>query len=113
MEFEFGCHVTSQAIPLVRQSFLTAMSLVQSHFRSRGILDEQSGTGGSFFPVLPFPLPILILPSAPYSVITVSSMQYSPGTANLVSKQTNKLDRALTLCENVNLAYCTGMHQVS
>jgi hypothetical protein len=41
--------------------------------RSCGICRERSGTGADFLSILRFPLPILIPPTAPHSLINLSS----------------------------------------
>jgi hypothetical protein len=51
----------------------TAASRVRSQVRSCGNCGEQSGTGAGFLRVLRFPLPILILLTAPCSLIILSS----------------------------------------
>jgi hypothetical protein len=65
------------------------MPLRSSGGSSRGTFVEQSGTGTGFLLVLRFPLPILILPAASYSLINLSSMQYSPNADSIVKEQTN------------------------
>jgi hypothetical protein len=45
----------------------TVAAGVQAQVRSCGICGGQSGTGAGFLRVLRFPLPILILPTAPHS----------------------------------------------
>jgi hypothetical protein len=45
----------------------TAAARVRAQFRSCGICSGQSGTGAGFLRVFLFPLPILILPTAPHS----------------------------------------------
>jgi hypothetical protein len=51
----------------VSRWFLTAVTRIGTQVRSCGICGGQSGTGACFLPVLRFPLPILILPTAPHS----------------------------------------------
>jgi hypothetical protein len=54
------CNVRGVALP-------TAAARVRAEVRSSGICGEESGTGAGLLQVLPFPLPILIPPTAPHS----------------------------------------------
>jgi hypothetical protein len=63
----------------------TAVARVRSHFRLREIYGGQSDTGAGFFRVLRLPLPILIPPTAPYS-LTVLSLVYSGHSEELNNK---------------------------
>jgi hypothetical protein len=51
----------------VSHRLLTAAARVRTQVGSCGICGGQSGTGAGFLRVLRFPLPILILPTAPHS----------------------------------------------
>jgi hypothetical protein len=50
----------------VSRQLPTVAARVRSQVRSCGICDAQSGTGASFLRLLPFPLSILIPPTAPH-----------------------------------------------
>jgi hypothetical protein len=54
-------------VQMVNHQFPTMVARVRARVRSCGICGGQSGTGAGFFRVLQFPLPILILPTAPDS----------------------------------------------
>jgi hypothetical protein len=51
----------------------TAAASVQSHARACGICGTQNDTGAGFLRVLRNPLPILIPPTAPHSLIILTS----------------------------------------
>jgi hypothetical protein len=51
---------------------------VRAHVRSCGICCGQSGTGAGFLPVLRFPLPILIPPTAPHSSSIIRAWYNKP-----------------------------------
>jgi hypothetical protein len=51
----------------------TAAAWVRAQIKSCGICGEQSGTGAGFLQALRFPLPIIIPPTVPHSII------YRPG----------------------------------
>jgi hypothetical protein len=59
---------------------LTTATRVRSQVRSCGICGGQSGTGASFLRVLWFPLPILILPTAPHSSFIIRGWYNRPNS---------------------------------
>jgi hypothetical protein len=67
---------------LVSRQLPTVVAQLRSWVRSSGICGGQSGTGANFLQVLQFPLPILILPTASYSLIILSSMPHSLHSGN-------------------------------
>jgi hypothetical protein len=60
---------------------------VWSQIRSRGICGGPSGTGPSFLQVLRFLLSILVPPTAPHSLIILSSTLYSLSTDSALNNQ--------------------------
>jgi hypothetical protein len=63
--------------PALSRRLSTATARVRSQVRLSGICDGQSGTGDVFLRVLPFPLTILIPPTAPQSLIILSLMLFN------------------------------------
>jgi hypothetical protein len=63
---------------------------VKSQVRSCEICGGQKGTGVGFLRILRFPLPILIPPTAPHSLIILSSTLYSLDTESTVKRPTFK-----------------------
>jgi hypothetical protein len=68
----------------------TAAARVRSQVRSCECCGGQSGTMAVFLQVLPFLLPILIPPTAPYSLIFLSSTLCSLDTDSVFKQQTSK-----------------------
>jgi hypothetical protein len=63
----------------------TVMARVRSQVSSCGICGDQCGTGAGFLRILRFPLPVLIPPTAPYSVFILWSTRYSPDTDRIIN----------------------------
>jgi hypothetical protein len=69
-------HATAQAVSgWLRPGF---------NLRSGGICGGQNATGAGFMRVLPFPLPILIPPTAPHSLIILLSTLFGFDTYSIV-----------------------------
>jgi hypothetical protein len=78
---------TAQA---VSRRFTTAAARVRAQVRSCAFCGGQSGTGASFIPVLRFPLPILIPPTAPHSHLLVVSGRRTSGLSQSIPPQETK-----------------------
>jgi hypothetical protein len=65
--FEVSIFHACAIAKVISRRIPTAAARVRSSVRSCGICGKQSGTGAGFLPVIRFPLPILIPPTAPHS----------------------------------------------
>jgi hypothetical protein len=63
---------------------------VQSYVRSWAICGGQSGTGAGVLQVFHFLLPILIPPTAPYSLVILSSTLHSLDNDSAIKQEINK-----------------------
>jgi hypothetical protein len=81
----------SHTVQSVSRRLFTAAVWVRSQVRSCEISGGQSGTEVGFLRVLRFPLPIIIPPTIPLSVIILSPTLYSLDTDRVVKQQTSKI----------------------
>jgi hypothetical protein len=75
---------TLSVVQTISRPLSTSSARVQSADKSHEICNRQSGIEVDFLQILIFPLPILIPPTAPYSVITLSPTLYILDTKSVV-----------------------------
>jgi hypothetical protein len=99
----YGCAVVQK----VSRRFPTAAVGVRAQVRSCRICGERSGTGAGFLPVLRFPLPILILPTAPHSSSSITRSWCSRPVIGRRTKWTQSHPTPRKLKPQLCLPICT------